>query len=157
MTAETIRALTTDEAAVLELPEDRVAAFVEAWRRYAEPDAAVNSIAAVRLEAGDLADVLRELEAWRALAHNRLAIINTLAAQLAEASSPWKVGDPDPTPGLPRYCDAEAPEPQNGYCTWGPGHTEPVHVAGNGAVIVAVWAVEEAAEPGEPITTGEDD
>lgn len=82
---EITRSLIADEAAVLELPEDRVRAFSEAWQVHAEADApTINTIAATRLEAVDVRDVLAELEAWRNLAHERLRIAETLAGQVSD-------------------------------------------------------------------------
>lgn len=57
----------------------------------------------------------------------------------ANTPSPYRVGDPDPTPNLPmaNYCTRQSPGIKH-QCTWGRGHHGD-HVAGDGQIILAVW------------------
>jgi len=82
---DSIRALTTDEHAVREIPEDRVRAFLDNWPPdddvLAEADGSGNVYA---LAVTDVRDLLAEVAAWRALAGDRLDIIERLAEDLTK-------------------------------------------------------------------------
>ena len=53
----------------------------------------------------------------------------------------YRVLDPDPT-GMFRAALCCGSSSDDGYyCTWGPDHTHPQHVAGTGERVVEVWPV----------------
>lgn len=145
------------------LPEDRVRVFADALTSV-DADYTPGP-GGKQLHTLDLRDVLNELTAWRALAADRLKVIDALSKELALAQDPprvepsvpeFSVGDPDTTRERGPYCDAWSP---NDYvCTREPHHGGTMHAAGMGEYIVDVWPIEpvDPAPQGDPITAEND-